>query len=80
MFTTLCVSESKGDQQWLGYGPDEEEEHEHIPYKGLQYPEEEMIQRSAQFYANLNQRRSVRFFSDKKVPREVIENIIKTAG
>ena len=28
----------------------------------------------------MNRRRSVRFFSKKKVPRQVIENIIKTAG
>lgn len=28
----------------------------------------------------MNQRRSVRFFSDKPVPREVIENLIRAAG
>ncbi len=32
------------------------------------------------FYEILNQRRSVRFFSDRPVPREVIENLILAAG
>jgi iodotyrosine deiodinase len=51
-----------------------------IPYKQPVYSEEEMIERSASFYDEMNRRRSVRFFSNKKVPRQVIENIIKTAG
>lgn len=51
-----------------------------IPYKSPEISEAEMVRRSAEFYAEMNARRSVRFFSEKKVPREVIENIIKTAG
>lgn len=51
-----------------------------IPYKSPNFSEEEMVKRSAAFYEEMNARRSVRFFSEKKVPREVIENIIKTAG
>ena len=51
-----------------------------IPYNAPSYSEEEMIERSKLFYDEMNQRRSVRFFSKKKVPKEVIENIIKTAG
>lgn len=50
------------------------------PYRALHYSEQEMNQRSAEFYALMNQRRSVRQFSDKPIPRAVIENIIKTAG
>ena len=40
----------------------------------------EMIRRSRQLYEWMDTRRSVRDFSDKPVPKEVIENIIKTAS
>lgn len=50
-----------------------------IRYEKETYEEEEMIKRSKHFYEWMNKRRSVRDFSDKPVPREVIENIIKTA-
>ena len=36
--------------------------------------------RSADFYQRMKQRRGVRNFSTDPVPREIIENIIKTAG
>lgn len=39
-----------------------------------------MIEKSDSFYEWINQRRSIREFSDRPVPREVIENIIKTAS
>ena len=52
----------------------------HIAYKGNDFSEEEMLKRSFDFYHELDQRRSVRHFSDKNVPEKVIENIIKTAG
>lgn len=39
-----------------------------------------MIKRSRSFYELLNKRRSVRFLSDEPVPREVIDNVIRTAG
>jgi len=39
-----------------------------------------MLRRSAEYYELMNRRRTVRTFSEKRVPREVIENIIKTAG
>jgi nitroreductase len=44
------------------------------------YPEAEMVQRSRDFYEEMRRRRSVRMFSDKPVPREIIENCIRTAG
>jgi len=44
------------------------------------YSEEESIERSKRFFDFMNKRRSVREFSSKSVPKEVIENIIKTAG
>ena len=40
----------------------------------------EMINRSRQFFEWMDNRRTVRDFSDKPIPREVIENIIKTAS
>lgn len=52
----------------------------HIPYSHKHYEAEEMIQRSQNFYDWLETRRSVRDFSDKTVPKEVIENIIKSAS
>jgi len=39
-----------------------------------------MLERSRHFYYYMEQRRSLRFFSDKSVAREVIENIIMTAS
>ena len=53
---------------------------EHIPYHLDEYPEDEMLKRTAEFYHFANQRRSVRHFSDRPIPRAIIENIIKTAG
>ena len=43
-------------------------------------PVEEMMARAAAFYTEMRRRRSVRLFSDKPVPREVIEHCLRTAG
>jgi iodotyrosine deiodinase len=51
-----------------------------IPYRGIRYPKAEMLQRSREFYQFLNKRRTVRDFSDKPIPEEVIHNIILTAS
>ncbi|MHA2245747.1 MAG: nitroreductase family protein [Candidatus Hodarchaeales archaeon] len=51
-----------------------------IPYHLQTYSEDEMINRSRNMFNMANSRRSVRDFSDKPVPREIIENIIATAG
>jgi nitroreductase len=45
-----------------------------------EYPEEEMKRRAASFYEDLRRRRTVRDFSDRPVPREVVEQCILTAG
>ena len=42
--------------------------------------EDEMIEKSAEFYKLMNGRRTLRFYSEKKIPKEVIDNIIATAG
>lgn len=53
----------------------------HFPYSDyVKYPEEEMITRSRNYYQHLNKRRTIREFSDKEVPLEVIKNCILTAG
>ncbi len=44
------------------------------------YPLEEMKRRAADFYANIRRRRTVRDFSDRPVPREIIENCLLAAG
>lgn len=51
-----------------------------IPYIRDTYPEAQMIARSADFFEWLNSRRSLRTFSDRPVPREVIENLIRAAS
>ncbi len=51
-----------------------------VPYRGYRYGQSEMFQRSQEFYRHADRRRSVRAFSDKAVPLEVIENIIMTAS
>lgn len=51
------------------------------PLQGFtHYDSEEMIERSQAFFDLMKNRRTVREFSDKPVPREVIENAILTAG
>jgi len=42
--------------------------------------EAEQIKRAEEFYENLNNRRTVRDFSEKQVPFEIIEKAIQTAG
>ncbi|KAA3598080.1 MAG: nitroreductase family protein [Calditrichaeota bacterium] len=46
----------------------------------VEYSLEEMQNRAKDFYQDLNKRRTVRDFSDKKVPLEIIKNCILTAG
>ncbi|MCB0208886.1 MAG: nitroreductase family protein [Anaerolineae bacterium] len=45
-----------------------------------EYPIEEMQQRAADFYADVKRRRTVRDFSSRPVPRDVIENCLRAAG
>ena len=53
---------------------------EHESYKHETYPEEVMVDRSISFYKWLDKRRSVREFSDRPVPKAVIENLIMSAS
>ena len=54
--------------------------YKHIRHQPEKLSQPEMIERSETFCKFLDNRRSVRHFSDKEVPRSVIENIIRTAG
>ncbi|XP_013925115.1 PREDICTED: iodotyrosine dehalogenase 1 [Thamnophis sirtalis] len=69
---TDLQAEEEDDDEWNEFA--------HIPFSIERYSEEDMVKRSKDFYELLKKRRSVRFISDEPVPREVIENVIKTAG
>lgn len=56
------------------------EGYKHIRYKQFSLTEDEMLSKSKNYFKQLNSRRSVRNFSDKQIPKEVINNIIKTAS
>jgi iodotyrosine deiodinase len=49
-------------------------------YEPKNYEEEQVKDRSAQFYYELNGRRSIREFSAKEIPEGVLENMIKAAA
>ena len=52
-----------------------------IPYNDHQkYSVEELRRRARSYYENMKRRRTVREFSDQEVPREIIEDCIRTAG
>ncbi|WP_420549141.1 nitroreductase family protein [Curvivirga sp.] len=44
------------------------------------YPESEMLERAQAFYNEVRRRHTVRDFSDKSVPKEIIEQCILSAG
>ena len=51
-----------------------------VPYRGPRYEESESLSRAAEHRAYMNLRRSVRHFSDRPVPRALIEDLIATAS
>ena len=53
----------------------------YIPYRPIA-PDQgaDPLRASREFFERMNSRRSVRMFSDRDVPREVIENLIRAAG
>jgi nitroreductase len=50
----------------------------HTAYQ--EYPPEEMQERAAAFYADISRRRTVREFSDRPIPPNVLENCLLAAG
>ena len=56
-------------------------EYKFLPLSDFEfYSDEEMLCRSNDFYNLMRRRRSIRTFSDKQIPIEVIQNCVKTAG
>ena len=54
---------------------------EHLPYDGLpKLPEQEMLARAENFLELVTRRRTVRDFSDRPVPREIIAACVQAAG
>lgn len=51
-----------------------------IPFIHEEFSPEEMAKRSQSFFEQMDNRRSLRFFSDRPVEQKVIENIIRTAS
>ena len=52
-----------------------------VPLAGYEeYSVDEMRRRAEEFYAEVDRRRTVREFSDRPVPREIIENALKAAS
>lgn len=49
-------------------------------YEADHFSEEEQQNRSFSFYDEMNQRRSIREFSDRPIPEGILENIVKTAS
>lgn len=51
-----------------------------VPYDWKRYSEEEMRRRAHEYLERMEARRSVRYFSDRAVPRDLIESAILTAS
>ncbi len=61
--------------------PENRNMHKFIPYQEYkEYPSNEMKKRAQDFYEDLRRRRTVREFSDRPIPREIIENCLLAAG
>ncbi len=54
--------------------------YKHLKYSHDKYTEDEMLQRSSSFLELMRKRKSLRYFSDKAIPKEIIDNVIKTAA
>ena len=60
--------------------PELESQHPFVTYEHVRLTEEEMASRGADFYEELESRRSVRMFSSDPVPQQLIELAVKTAS
>ena len=54
--------------------------HPFIVYDQIHLTPKEMIEKSNTFYIQMDKRRSIREFSNKPIPKEVIDNIVLTAS
>ena len=51
-----------------------------IPYQPPRYGAEETLRRAADYYRLMQQRRSLRMFSDRPVDKQIIEHVLMTAA
>jgi len=57
------------------------QQHNNIPLSDfIEYPHEEMLEKANENYENIKRRHSIRSFSDRPVPKEIIETCIKAAA
>lgn len=57
------------------------DEHPHVPFVGSDpVPEGELLERAHALFHEMDRRRSVRFFSDRPVPKAVVETAIRIAS
>lgn len=54
--------------------------YKHVLFNSKEFSKNEVLEKSEDFYKLMDQRRSIRDFSDKSIPKEVIVNIIKSAS
>lgn len=54
--------------------------YEYVPYSKETYSEKEVVERSIRYLEWMDKRRTVRDFSAKPIPKEVIENLILSAS
>lgn len=81
MFLDAEIKEMDSDEDYdMDISPALPKNLKHIPFVHEAFAESEMIKRSNEFYNYMNKRRTVRHYSPKPVPIEVIRNIIRTAG
>ena len=59
---------------------DEAETSGFIDLEFVELPEEDMNKQAMSFFNSMNKRRTTRHFSERNVPRKLIEYAIKTAG
>ncbi|CAG9120567.1 unnamed protein product [Plutella xylostella] len=52
----------------------------HVRYSPPRRSDAELVQRSGEFHELMARRRTVRAFSAEEIPREVLENVVRTAG
>ena len=54
------------------------QDHDSTPLNDyIEYPVEEMVSRSEHFYLDIKRRHSIRSFSDRPVPKEIIRTVLK---
>ena len=57
------------------------QQHDSLPLPDyLEYPESEMLERAKKFYQDISRRHTVREFSSRPVPREIIDHCLRAAG